>query len=114
MVNLATEGVIGEVPAGIAADIDHAVAAARSALPSWSTTSSQVRAGYLKQVHQELVGRAPKIAALITDELGLPIKLSQRIQAGLPALVLNSYVELLDTYQFSERTANSLIIKEPV
>ena len=114
VVNPATEGVIGEVPAGTAADIDHAVAAARSALPSWSTTSPQVRAGYLKQVHQELVGRAPEIAALITDELGMPIKLSQRIQAGLPALVLNSYVELLDTYQFSERTANSLIIKEPV
>lgn len=114
VMNPATESVIGEVPAGTVADTDQAIIAARAALPSWSATSPQVRAGYLRQVHQELVGRAPEIAALITDEIGMPIKLSQRIQAGLPALVLNSYIELLEQYQFSERVANSLVIKEPI
>ncbi|MBN2791578.1 MAG: aldehyde dehydrogenase family protein, partial [Desulfuromonadales bacterium] len=114
VVNPATEGVVGRVPQGAAADIDQAVDAARSALPSWSATSPQIRSGYLKQLHQELVARAPEIAALISDELGMPIKLSQRIQAGLPALVTNSYAELLETYDFSERIANSLVVKEPI
>ena len=114
VINPATEGVIGTVPEGSSVDIDDAVEAAHSALSSWSATSQQVRAGYMKQIHQELVARAPEIAELITNELGMPIKLSQRIQAGLPALVMNSYVELLETYDFTERIANSLIIKEPI
>ena len=114
VINPATEAAIGEVPAGTPEDVDKAVSAARAALPSWSTTSPAVRAGYLQQVHRELVARAPEIAELITDELGMPIKLSQRIQAGLPAVVLNSYVELLDDFPFSERVGNSLVLKEPV
>ena len=114
VINPATEAAIGEVPAGTPEDVDKAVSAARAALPSWSTTSPAVRAGYLQQIHRELVARAPEIAELITDELGMPIKLSQRIQAGLPAVVLNSYVELLDDFPFSERIGNSLVLKEPV
>ena len=114
VMNPATEGVVGEIPAGTVEDIDLAVTAARVALPSWSATSPQIRAGYLKQIHQELVARIPEIAELITNELGMPIKLSQRIQAGLPPLVLNSYIELLENFQFSERVGNSLILKEPV
>ncbi len=114
VINPATEAVIGVIPAGTAEDIDMAVIAARSALPSWSATSPQVRAGYLRQIHKELVARAPDLAELITDELGMPIKLSERIQAGLPALVLNSYVEILETFEFSEKIGNSLVIKEPI
>ena len=114
VLNPATEGVIGKVPAATAGDVDAAVAAAAAALPSWSATAPQVRRGYLKQIHQQLVAAAPELAQLITAELGMPIKLSQRIQAGLPALVLESYVELLADYSFSERIGNSVVIKEPV
>ena len=114
VLNPATEAVIGEVPAGNAADIDRAVAAAREALPSWSVTSPKVRGSYLQQIHEELVARAPELAELITAELGMPIKLSQRIQAGLPVAVLESYMTLLHDYRFSERIGNSLVIKEPV
>lgn len=114
VVNPATEAVVGEITAASAEDVDRAVLAARSALPSWSATCPQVRAGYLRQMHQEMVVRAPELAELITNELGMPFKLSQRIQAGLPALVLNSYVELLETYEFSERIGHSLVLKEPV
>lgn len=114
VINPATEAVVGEITAGTAEDIDLAVAAARAALPSWSTTSPEVRAGYMRQIHQELVARAPELAELITNELGMPFKLSQRIQAGLPAFVLNSYVELLETFEFSERLGHSLVIKDPI
>lgn len=114
VINPATEAVVGEIVAATAEDIDLAVSAARAALPSWSTTSPKVRAGYMRQIHQELVARAPELAELITNELGMPFKLSQRIQAGLPALVLNSYVELLETFEFSEKIGNSLVIKEPI
>lgn len=114
VINPATEGTVGAVPTGTAVDVDRAVAAARAALPGWSATSPKVRAGYMVQIHEELVARGPELAELITNELGMPIKLSQRIQAGLPATVLETYIKLLEEFSFSERIGNSLIVKEPV
>lgn len=114
VINPATEGMLGEVPAAGFEEVERAVAAARAALPGWSATSPEIRAGYLARIHEELVARAPELAETITNELGMPIKLSQRIQAGLPALVLDSYVELLREYVFSERIGDSLVLKEPV
>lgn len=114
VVNPATEGLCGEVPAAGPEDIDRAVAAARAAWPGWAATSPEIRSGYLARIHEELVARAPELAEIITNEQGMPIKLSQRIQAGLPALVLNSFVELLKDYSFSERIGHSLVLKEPV
>lgn len=114
VINPATEAVIGSVPAGTAADVERAVAGARAALSGWTATCPEVRAGYMMQIHRELVARGPELAELITTELGMPIKLSQRIQAGLPALVLDSYVSLLKEFSFSERIGNSLVLKEPI
>ena len=44
----------------------------------------------------------------------MPLKLSRRIQAGLPAAVMESYARLLVDYPFEERIGNSLVVKEPV
>ena len=44
----------------------------------------------------------------------MPLKLSRRIQAGLPAAVMESYARLLDDFPFEERIGNSLVVKEPV
>lgn len=60
-----------------------------------------------------MVKRGEEIAQTITAELGIPIKLSRRIQAGLPTAVMESYVKLLADYPFEERIGNSLVVKEP-
>jgi len=110
----ATEQVVGEIPLGGAADVDLAVRAAAEAFPAWAGLSPQERARQLRKVHSGLADRAEEIAALITAEMGMPIKLSQRIQAGLPIAVLDSYIQLLETYEFTEKLGNSVIHKEPV
>ncbi|PLY06826.1 MAG: aldehyde dehydrogenase family protein [Desulfuromonas sp.] len=114
VVNPASEGFIGEVPAAVAADVDAAVSAARAALPEWAATSPAERAACLKRLHEKLLARSGEMGELISAEMGMPLKLSQRIQAGLPPLVLNSYIELLEDFSFSERVGNSLILKEPI
>ncbi|WP_303722178.1 aldehyde dehydrogenase family protein [Malonomonas rubra] len=114
VVNPATEAVIGTVPAGDRGDVESAVAAAKKALPGWSATSQQERAVYLRRLHEKLTEKVPEIGALITAELGMPIKLSQRIQVGLPVAVLDSYIKLLKEYPFTEQIGNSKIVKEPV
>ena len=113
VVNPATEEILGRIPAGAVADADRAVAAAREAFASWETTPVAVRTAYLGKIHQGLAARVEEIASTISSEVGMPIKLSRRIQAGLPLAVLESYVKLTVQYPFEERIDNSLVIKEP-
>ncbi|BBC29039.1 hypothetical protein SGFS_003300 [Streptomyces graminofaciens] len=114
VVNPATEQVIATVPAASAKDVDAAVAAARAALPGWSRTTPAERKAFLDRLHQGLVERADEIAATVTAEMGAPRQLSARVQAGLPIAVAESYARLLETYEFEERIATYLVVKEPV
>ena len=87
VVNPTTGELLGSVPDALAADADAAVAAAAGALDAWSRTGIAERAGFLSKIHQGLVERSEEIARTITNEVGMPIKLSRRIQAGLPITV---------------------------
>jgi acyl-CoA reductase-like NAD-dependent aldehyde dehydrogenase len=111
--NPATEEVLGTIPAATARTVDQAVAAARGAFAGWGGTSAETRLAVLKKIHQGLVARAEEIAQTITAEVGMPIKLSRRIQAGLPVAVMESFCSLLAEYRFEERIGNSLVVKEP-
>ncbi len=114
VINPATEEILGRIPAATPADADRAVAAAVAAFGAWGRTSVAERAGYLSRILDGLTSRAEEIARTITGEVGMPLKLSRRIQAGLPAAVLESYVKLLGEYAFEERFGNSLVVREPV
>ncbi|MBT0665088.1 aldehyde dehydrogenase family protein [Geobacter pelophilus] len=111
--NPATEEVIGRIPAANAADAETAVAAARAAADAWAGTPVAERAALLGRIHQGMAARMEELAQTITTEVGMPIKLSRRIQAGLPAAVLESYIKLIGEYQFEERLGNSLVVREP-
>ena len=82
VINSSTEEVIGTIPACTPADADRAVLAAREAFESWSQTPREERAGYLAAIAAGLGERSEEIAATISQELGMPLKLSQLIQAG--------------------------------
>jgi len=113
IVNPATGVLFGRVPAATHAEAGQAVAAARRAAEAWGRTPAAERAAYLASIHGGLLSRAEEIARTITSEVGMPIKLSRRIQAGLPAAVLESYTTLLGEYAFEERIGNSLVVREP-
>ena len=111
--NPATKVVFGRVPSATQRETGLAVAAARAATNTWGSTPLAERADYLAKIHNGLTSRAEEIARLITAEVGMPLKLSRRIQTGLPATVLESYITLLGEYAFEERIGNSLILREP-
>ena len=92
--NPATETIFGHVPAGTAADVDRAVVAARTAFPRWADTPPAERAAHLDRLHTALAARTDTIAETITREVGTPIKVARRVQAGLPLTVLRSYADL--------------------
>jgi betaine-aldehyde dehydrogenase len=114
VVDPTTEQVIGRVPEGCAADVERAVAAARAAFESWSRTSAAERAELLGKLAAGLTARREEIARTITSEVGMPLRLSNQIQAALPAGVAASYVKLLASYAFEQRIGNSLVVREPI
>ena len=105
---------MGTIPAGTAEDVDRAVRAARAAFDAWSQTSREERAGYLAAIAAGLGERTEEIAATIAQELGMPLKLSQMIQAGLPTAQFAAMPQLIEEIAWEEQIGNSLMVREPV
>jgi aldehyde dehydrogenase (NAD+) len=112
--NPSTEEVVGAIPAGTTEDVDRAVAAARSAFDDWSQTSREERAEWMRRIAEAFGARADEIAELIAQEVGMPIKLSRIIQAGLPATTFSSMPQVMSEVLWEEEVGNSLIVREPV
>jgi aldehyde dehydrogenase (NAD+) len=114
VVNPTSEETIGTIPGCSPEDADRAVAAAREAFESWSQTSRETRAGYITAIAEGLAGRAEEIAATITQELGMPLKLSAIIQVGLPTSQFASMPKLMEEVAWEEEIGNSRVLREPV
>ena len=114
VVNSTTEEVMGTVPACSPEDADRAVRAAREAFDSWSRTSRQERADYMAAIAAGLGERSEEIAATITQELGMPLKLSQMIQVGLPTAQFGAMPKLMEEIAWEEEIGNSRVLREPV
>ena len=112
--NAGTGAVMGRVPAGTENDIDAAVAAARGALQSWSETQPEKRAEFLEKISAALKARADELARTIAQEVGMPLKMASRIQAGLPIANFANYAKLVKEFSFESRVGNSLVVREPV
>ncbi|HKQ28478.1 MAG TPA: aldehyde dehydrogenase family protein [Burkholderiales bacterium] len=112
--NAGSGEVMGRVPAGTEKDIDAAVSAARSAFESWSALAPDRRAEYLEKISGALKARADELAKTIAQEVGMPLKMSGRIQAGLPIANFANYAKLVREFQFENRVGNSLVVREPV
>ncbi|MDX6634690.1 MAG: aldehyde dehydrogenase [Solirubrobacterales bacterium] len=114
VVNPTTEETIGTIPACSPEDADRAVAAAREAFESWSQTSREERAGHIAAIAEGLQGRAEELTATITQELGMPLKLSGIIQVGLPTSQFASMPKLMVEVAWEEEIGNSRVLREPV
>ncbi len=71
--NPATGAALARVPLSGAADLDDAVAAARTALPQWRAVSTIARARKLFELRERLVARADEMARSVTAEMGKTI-----------------------------------------
>ncbi|WP_040800727.1 aldehyde dehydrogenase family protein [Nocardia higoensis] len=114
VVNPATEETYGTVAAGSAADIDRAVAAARTAFPSWSASSVADRSAVLRAIGEEYERRRGDLAAALTAEMGAPAALAGGLQLDLGAGHLATALGILETFPFEEQRGATLVVKEPI
>jgi aldehyde dehydrogenase (NAD+) len=110
-----TDGaLLARIPQGTAADAEAAIAAARKAFDAWAATPPARRAELLKKIQEGLKARTDEIARTISLEMGMPYKLSQRIQVGSPTATFGMYSRMLGDFAFEEQVGNSKVLREPV
>jgi acyl-CoA reductase-like NAD-dependent aldehyde dehydrogenase len=102
VVSPSTEEVVGEVPTATTADIDRAVAAARSAFDDgpWPRMTPCERAAVLEAAATILRKRGADIAGVTVDEMGCAIAAAPRAQTGLVAPLFDYYAGLIRSFEF--------------
>ncbi len=114
VIDSVTEAVMATIPAGTAEDVDRAVAAARDAFASWSSTSVEERGKYLTRIGEALGARMDEVATVISRETGMVKVLSQMVQVGLPMNSFATAAKVAEGFTFEEQVGNSLVVREPV
>ncbi len=114
VINPTTEAPFATISMGSAADVEKAVAAAKTAFDSFSKTTVQERMELLGAILGEYTKRYDEIAAAISTEMGAPIWLSKAAQAATGQAHFATTLELLKTYAWEEKKGPYLLRKEPV
>jgi aldehyde dehydrogenase (NAD+) len=115
VINPATEQVAGQIASGDAADVDRAVAAARSAFRTFSKTTRQERTALLNSVLSAYATRHQDLADALVEELGAPAKFAKEMQAGVGFLHLQTAIKALSTYAFEHAQGPRTVVRrEPV
>ena len=114
VIDPATEEVYTRISLGTKADVDRAVAAARTAFESFSQTSKQERLDLLRRILAAYKARYNDVAAAITQEMGAPTALAQGSQAAIGVGHISQMISVLENFEFEHLQGTTLIAKEPI
>jgi aldehyde dehydrogenase (NAD+) len=114
VVNPATEEPMYDVAVGSKADVDKAVAAARRAFETFSVTTREERIALLEKIIDAYKARSKEIGAAISDEMGAPLPMAERAQAGAGLGHLMSTLQVLKDYHFEEKVGTATVVREPI
>ncbi|MCB0940772.1 MAG: aldehyde dehydrogenase [Mycobacterium sp.] len=114
----ATGEPLGDGASATAAEVDDAVAAARTALAEWSSASPDHRAEVLGGFAAALQRRARTTDRLVTRENGMPMSLSRGANGAFPAALLRYYAQLITETPIEEIRpsviGHTIVRREPV
>jgi aldehyde dehydrogenase (NAD+) len=114
VINPATEEVMGQISNGTIEDLDKAVAAARAAFPAFSRTTKEERIDLLNRIADEYEKRKDDIVEVITEELGAPVSISEKVHYTLGLAHYRQAAKELETFEFTETRGSKMIRKEPI
>lgn len=110
----ASEAELGRVAHGTPAEINLAVQAAKTAFASWSALAVSTRADYVRGIADQLEEQVERLAQGIAAEVGMPLKLSQRIQVQAPILAWRATADLAAECLADSSLGHSTITHVPV
>jgi len=103
-----------QIAVGSAADVDRAVAAARSAFPGFARSSRKERLELLREILAQYNKRRADVGDAISREMGAPLQFARDIQAGRGTAHLERMIQVLETYPFESVEGTTLIAREPI
>jgi aldehyde dehydrogenase (NAD+) len=114
VINPATEHAYTQISLGSTADVDHAIAAAKSAFPGFSRTTREQRLTLLRAVLKLYNERYEDVATAISDEMGAPLQLARDAQAWAGRVHLEATIKALEDLEFSYQRGNTRIVREAI
>ena len=112
LVDPTREEAFARVALGGAADADRAVAAARRAFDSFSSTSVDDRIALIDRVINVYESHIDEFAELIAREVGIPV--GNRAQVTGPAQHMRVARDILREYPFESRVGSAIVRREPI
>lgn len=109
-----TEAPIGTVCHATSAEVNDAVTAARAAFASWARLPVETRARYVKAIADGLDSHADALSAGITAEVGMPAKLTHRIQVQAPIAAWRSTADAAADALAEVKITHSYVTRVPV
>src|SRR5260221_207332 len=115
VINPATEKPAGQITLATGADVDRAVAAARSAFVSYSRTTRKERLDLFESILALYIKRQDDLADALTEEMGAPAKFARELQWGIGYQHLQTGIAHLKEYLFEHPQGNRTIVRrEPI
>jgi aldehyde dehydrogenase (NAD+) len=112
--NPATEETVATISLGGVADVNKAVAAAKSAFSFFSETTLEDRLALLQRIIGVYQSRIEEMAETISLEMGAPVSLTRAAQAPVGLAHLSEIVRILGYFKFEELHGTTMMRKEPV
>jgi len=110
-----TGQVCARVAAGGVADVDAAVAAARSAFPVWADKPLDERKAVLQKVLARWQDKKAAATEWLIKELGCNVSFASNVQVNMVDMHLGASLKLVDLVKFEEKMPlGSLVVKEPI
>ena len=100
VINPSTEEVCATVSLGGQADVDAAVAAARTAFDSYAYSSKQDRLDLIGNVLEVYKARGEDMAQAISTEMGAPIDMARSSQVGAGTWHIMNFIKALEDFEF--------------
>ena len=114
VINPATEAVIESIAMGGPDDVDVAVAAARAAFETYSQTTRDERLALLDRIIEVYKRRMGELGEVISQEMGAPLWMAQRAQAGAGLGHFLTARRVLADFEFEEEMGTTLVVREPI
>ena len=84
------------------------------AFETYSQTSREERVALLSKIIEVYKTRMKDIGAAVSDEMGAPLPMAEKLQAGAGLGHLASTLEVLKNYHFEEPVGSAMVVREPV
>ncbi len=114
VINPATEEVIDSIAMGGSDDVEAAVAAAKAAFESFSSTTRDERLALLDRIIEVYKSRITEMGDLISLEVGAPVWMAQRAQATAGVGHFATARKVLADFEFEKEMGTTLVVREPI